>query len=59
MIGKFPILEPGCEPFYYESCTRASGTGTMSGYFTFTDDQNVPFRVVVPTFSLEASDMTF
>ncbi len=59
VIGQYPYLEPGEEPFVYESCTGIqTSEGHMEGHFVFYEGSleeptsEEPFQVRVAPFPL-------
>jgi ApaG protein len=52
VIGEQPILHPG-QSFEYQSwCPIASDYGSMSGFYTFTAENDETFEVEIPNFVL-------
>jgi len=51
VIGAFPCLVAGTEPFVYESCTTVgTDDAWMEGTFEFTTPEQREFHAVVPRF---------
>ncbi|OMO68026.1 hypothetical protein CCACVL1_20127 [Corchorus capsularis] len=65
VIGQFPLLRPGEDEFFYQSCTPLpSSSGSVEGSFTFVpgrlaDPKGSPFEVQVERFPLQLPDYVF
>lgn len=52
-VGEQPVLESGDVFRYTSRCPLGTPSGFMEGFYTFVDDQALPFDVIVPSFSLD------
>lgn len=65
VIGMYPLLHPGQNEFFYQSCTHLPASpGSVRGSFTFVpgrlvDPKGSPFEVVVAEFPLQRPDYIF
>lgn len=65
VIGRYPILVPGCVPFVYQSCThQEQPKGSMEGSFRFVEGTSrhptgPVFDVECPRFLLEKPEYVF
>jgi ApaG protein len=56
VIGETPVLKPGQSYSYSSGCPLSTSSGTMSGYYMFETEEGRPFKVIIPTFSLDLPD---
>lgn len=66
VVGHYPLLIPGGEPFIYQSCTqiRSERRGSMEGDFTFVpgslaEPTGEAFEAACPRFTLEVPEFVF
>jgi len=53
VVGQTPTLKPKDIYTYQSYCCLLSSMGSMSGYYSMTNlENNVTFRVIIPTFQL-------
>ena len=52
VVGEQPRLEPGQSYSYTSGVVMETGTGTMSGSYTFRHDSGAEFETEIPTFAL-------
>ena len=56
VVGQQPVLDPSDVHEYRSFCVLKSGHGTMAGFYTFRQDNDAEFVVVVPEFILTLPD---
>jgi ApaG protein len=54
VVGEQPVLAPGQTHDYVSGCPLTTPSGSMEGFYTFTNRQNMPIEVRIPYFSLSA-----
>ncbi len=54
VVGETPRLEPGQTHDYVSGCPLPTASGSMEGFYTFTDDAGAPLEVRIPFFPLSA-----
>ncbi|MXO90656.1 Co2+/Mg2+ efflux protein ApaG [Pontixanthobacter aquaemixtae] len=54
VVGEQPILAPGQTHDYVSGCPLTTPSGTMEGFYTFTNRQNEAMEVRIPFFPLTA-----
>ena len=54
VVGETPILAPGQTHDYVSGCELMTNTGSMEGFYTFTDGDDQSFEVRIPFFPLAA-----
>jgi len=52
VVGQQPRLHPGDVHEYRSFCVLKSAQGTMSGFYTFVNDDDIAFDTVIPLFEL-------
>ena len=54
VVGETPVLKPGQTHDYVSGCPLATPSGSMEGFYTFTDEGGEPLEVRIPYFPLSA-----
>jgi len=57
VVGQQPVLQPSDVHEYRSFCVLKSSYGTMAGFYTFRDDNDGEFFVMVPEFLLTIPDV--
>jgi ApaG protein len=52
VVGQQPWLRPGDVHEYRSFCVLKSAQGTMSGFYTFVNDDDIAFDAIIPLFEL-------
>jgi len=55
VVGQQPHLRPGAVHEYRSFCVLKSGQGTMSGFYTFVNDDDISVDAIIPLFELSAN----
>ena len=55
VVGQQPIMQTGDVHEYRSFCVLKSGQGTMSGFYTFVNDDDISFDAIIPLFELSAN----
>ncbi|MGB3740183.1 MAG: Co2+/Mg2+ efflux protein ApaG [Pontixanthobacter sp.] len=54
VVGETPVLKPGQTHDYVSGCPLDTPSGSMEGFYTFSDDAGEPLEVRIPYFPLSA-----
>ncbi len=54
VVGETPMLKPGASHDYVSGCPLNTPSGSMEGFYTFTDEGGEPMEVRIPFFPLSA-----
>ncbi|MDE2446586.1 MAG: Co2+/Mg2+ efflux protein ApaG [Alphaproteobacteria bacterium] len=54
VVGEQPVLPPGTAFQYTSGCPLATPSGVMQGSYGMITDQDEPFDVAIPAFSLDS-----
>ncbi|MGB7407761.1 MAG: Co2+/Mg2+ efflux protein ApaG [Pontixanthobacter sp.] len=54
VVGETPVLQPGETHDYVSGCPLTTPSGSMEGFYTFSDQGGEPLEVRIPYFPLSA-----
>lgn len=57
VVGEQPLLKPGQSHDYVSGCPLTTPTGSMEGFYSFTNEDGDPVEVRIPYFPLAVSEV--
>lgn len=58
VVGETPVLQPGATHDYVSGCPLTTPSGSMEGFYTFSDEAGEPMEIRIPYFPLSAPATT-